>query len=178
MKAQQAWQAARGQLQMEMPRAAFDTWVRNAEFVSYEDGSFILGVPNAYACDWLQSRLSSTVTRLLTGIMNRTIEVRFVVWQNGNSPVSGSSPPMAERKTRFPTTTDSDMKGNPGRMRGGTCSTPPYTRGYFFISHPALSGSTTATEVISTRAPGSLRETTSVMAAAGGFSRSRSAFFS
>ncbi|MBN1666075.1 MAG: chromosomal replication initiator protein DnaA [Anaerolineales bacterium] len=91
MKAPQAWQAARGQLQMEMPKAAFDTWVRKAEFVSYEDGTFILGVPNAYASDWLQSRLSSTVTRLLTGIMNRTIEVHFVVWPNGNQPVEATS---------------------------------------------------------------------------------------
>jgi chromosomal replication initiator protein len=80
MKAEQAWHAALGQLQLEMPKAAFDTWVRNTEFVSYEDGSFIVGVQNAYARDWLQSRLSSTATRLLTGIMNRTVEVRFVVW--------------------------------------------------------------------------------------------------
>jgi chromosomal replication initiator protein len=86
MKAEQAWQAAIGQLQMEMPKAAFDTWVRDAELVSYEDGSFIIGVQNAYARDWLQSRLSSTVTRLLTGIMNRTVEVRFIIWQNSNEP--------------------------------------------------------------------------------------------
>jgi len=83
MNAQQAWQAARGQLQMEMPKAAFDTWVRNAELVSYEDGSFMIGVPNAYAKDWLQSRLTSTITRLLTGMMNRTVEVRFAIWQSG-----------------------------------------------------------------------------------------------
>lgn len=82
MKAQQAWQAAIGQLQMEMPKAAFDTWVRDTEFISYEDGSFIIGVQNAYARDWLQSRLLSTVTRLLTGIMNRTVEVNFVIWQD------------------------------------------------------------------------------------------------
>ena len=86
MKAQQAWQAALGQLQMEMPKAAFETWVRNAEFISYEDGSFIIGVQNAYARDWLQNRLLSTVTRLLTGIMNRTVEVRFIVWQNLSKP--------------------------------------------------------------------------------------------
>ena len=84
MKAEQAWQAARGQLQIEMPRAAFDTWVHGAELVSYEDGSFIIGVQNAYARDWLDSRLSSTVKRLLTGIMNRTVEVRFIVWQDEN----------------------------------------------------------------------------------------------
>lgn len=90
MKAEQAWQAALGQLQMEMPKAAFDTWVRDAEFISYEDGSFIIGVQNAYARDWLQSRLSSTVTRMLTGIMNRTVEVRFTVWQNVNEPAEQS----------------------------------------------------------------------------------------
>ena len=87
MKAEQAWRAALGQLQMEMPKAAFDTWVRDAELISYEDGSFIIGVQNAYARDWLDSRLSSTITRLLTGMMNRSVEIRFIVWQN---PVVGN----------------------------------------------------------------------------------------
>ena len=80
MKAEQAWQAAHGQLQMEMPKAAYDTWVRDAELIAYEDGTFIIGVHNAYARDWLESRLSSTIVRILTGIMNRSVEVRFTVW--------------------------------------------------------------------------------------------------
>lgn len=84
MKAEQAWKAALGQLQTEMPKAAFNTWVRDTHVVSFEDGSFIIGVPNAYARDWLESRLSSTSTRMLTGIMNRTVEVRFIVWNGGN----------------------------------------------------------------------------------------------
>jgi chromosomal replication initiator protein len=82
MNADQAWQATLGQLQMDMPKAAFDTWVREAEIISYEDGTFIIGVPNAYARDWLDSRLSSTIKRLLTGIMNRTVETRFTVWHD------------------------------------------------------------------------------------------------
>jgi len=82
MKATQAWQAAVGQLQMEMPKAAFDTWVRDTELITYEDGAFTIGVKNAYARDWLDDRLSSTIVKLLTGIMNRTVAVRFAVWQN------------------------------------------------------------------------------------------------
>ena len=81
MKADRAWQAALGQLQMDMPKAAYDTWVKGAEYISYEDGSFTIGVENAYARDWLESRLSSTVRRMLTGMMNRTVEVNFIVWQ-------------------------------------------------------------------------------------------------
>ena len=38
MNAEQAWQAVLGQLQMEMPRASFDTWVRDTRFIGWEDG--------------------------------------------------------------------------------------------------------------------------------------------
>lgn len=81
MNPAQAWQAALGQLQLDLPRASFDTWVRDTEFLSYEDGRFIIGVKNAYARDWLESRLTTTVNKLLSGIMNRSVEVRFTVWQ-------------------------------------------------------------------------------------------------
>ncbi len=81
MNAERHWQAALGQLQMEMPRAAYDTWVRDAEFIAYEDGNFIIGVQNAYARDWLEDRLLSTAKRVLTGILSRTVGVKFIVWQ-------------------------------------------------------------------------------------------------
>ncbi|MBT3322873.1 MAG: hypothetical protein HN392_11380, partial [Anaerolineae bacterium] len=81
MDHQQAWQTVLGQLQMEMPRASFDTWVRDTKALSYEEGCLIIGVRNAYTRDWLESRLKSTVSRLLVGIMNRTVTVDFVVNQ-------------------------------------------------------------------------------------------------
>ena len=84
MNAEQAWQATVGQLQMEMSKAAFDTWVKSAEMIAYDEETFTIGVQNAYARDWLESRLSSKVTRLLTGIMNRPQIARFVVWQKDN----------------------------------------------------------------------------------------------
>ena len=82
MKPPQAWQAALGQLQLEMPKAAFDTWVCDAELISFEDDIFTIGTRNAYARDWLDDRLTSTIAKLLTGIVNQTVEVRFVVCEN------------------------------------------------------------------------------------------------
>ncbi|MBU4226142.1 MAG: hypothetical protein KKC71_10035 [Chloroflexi bacterium] len=92
MDTDQAWQSALGQLQMEMPKASFDTWVRDTTLVAYEDGLFTIGVRNAYAREWLESRLSSTVTRLLTGIMNCDADVRFVV-ADRDSPESRDDEP-------------------------------------------------------------------------------------
>jgi hypothetical protein len=77
--AQEAWQSALGQLQMEMPKASFDTWVRDTRVIGFDDGQLSIGVRNAYARDWLESRLSSTVTRLLMGIMNQNVSVLFAV---------------------------------------------------------------------------------------------------
>ena len=79
MNAEQAWQSVLGQLQMEMPRASFDTWVRDTKPVSYQDGTLTIGVRNAYARDWLESRLASTVSRLLVGTLNTNASVQFVV---------------------------------------------------------------------------------------------------
>lgn len=94
MKAEQAWQAALGQLQLEMPKPAYDTWVRDADLFAYEDGTFIISVQNAYARDWLESRLTNTIKRILTGILARTVEVRFIVWQptESNSPLEHLPP--------------------------------------------------------------------------------------
>jgi chromosomal replication initiator protein len=102
MKAKQAWQATLGQLQLEMPKAAFDTWVRDAELIAYEDGAFTIGVQNAYARDWLDERLSGTIKEALTKSMDRSVSVRFIVWQNnGSKPKQEAAPePTPKEKTR------------------------------------------------------------------------------
>jgi len=72
--------------------------------VAYEDGSFVIGVNNAYARDWLESRLKSTATRLLTGMMNRTVEVRFVIWQPTAPAVTLTEIQLEEEKDIEPST--------------------------------------------------------------------------
>ena len=96
MNAQQAWQATVGQLQMEMSKAAFDTWVRSAEMVSHQGDTFTVGVPNAYARDWLESRLSTTITRLLTGILGCPRLVNFVVWHKEYDMVAPDTDPESD----------------------------------------------------------------------------------
>lgn len=99
MKPDQAWRAALEQLQIEMPKATFDTWVRDTDFVSFEDGVFIISAVNEYACQWLEGRLSSTAIRLLTGLMNQSVEVRFIFSQTDMSSEEGSHAEQGESQT-------------------------------------------------------------------------------
>ncbi len=124
MDAEKAWQSALGQLQMEMPKASFDTWVRDTQIYSYEDGLFTIGVRNAYARDWLESRLSTTVARLLMGILNRAVDVAFVVNTNGNGETT-VEPAVPEEIT-------ADMQNIPQSQRSISLN-PRYTFDNFIV---------------------------------------------
>jgi hypothetical protein len=76
---ERAWQMVIGQLQMDMSRSAFETWVKSVEFVSLTGDQFIVGTFNNYGRDWLESRLTTTIQRLLQGILNQPVTVRFIV---------------------------------------------------------------------------------------------------
>ncbi len=62
-----------------MPRASFDTWVRDTRPLAYENDILTVSVRNAYARDWLETRLLETVSRLLAEILGRVVDVRFIV---------------------------------------------------------------------------------------------------
>jgi chromosomal replication initiator protein len=62
-----------------MPSSTFDTWVRDTVVIGYEDGEFLIGMPNAYARDWLENRLRHTIKRTLSSIMHRAVQIQFRV---------------------------------------------------------------------------------------------------
>lgn len=78
-KASLAWTSTLDNLQLEMPRASFDTWVRDTRAVDYDGRILTVGVRNQYCRDWLESRLTSRVQALLIVCLGPDVTVRFVV---------------------------------------------------------------------------------------------------
>lgn len=73
------WRMVLSELALQMPSATYDTWVRDTVVIGYEDGEFIIGMPNAYARDWLENRLRHTIKRSLSSIMRRAVQIQFRV---------------------------------------------------------------------------------------------------
>lgn len=99
------WKAALGELEMQMTRATFNTWLQGTRALSCVDGEFVIGVRNDFAKDWLENRLYDLIVRTVSGVMGHPVEVRFVVWsdeiiaprtamvsQNGRAEVVPSQP--------------------------------------------------------------------------------------
>ncbi len=76
---EKAWQAAVANLESDMSRATFSTWVKPTHLVEFSDDTFVVGCINAYGRDWLTDRLTTTLQRFLTGVLNREAKVSFMV---------------------------------------------------------------------------------------------------
>jgi len=76
-----AWQTILSELRQDMPKASFETWVRESYPVHYDYDNDLLSIAvrNQYAADWCESRLTDTVKRLLTGTLPGNVQVEFIV---------------------------------------------------------------------------------------------------
>jgi chromosomal replication initiator protein len=72
------WSAALGVLQLGLTKANFETWFKDTTVVSEEDDVFCIGVPNAFAREWLENKYRPQVREALQHIVGRTVDVRFV----------------------------------------------------------------------------------------------------
>ena len=79
MTPEQAWQRLTEQLQLEMPKGAFEERVRNARVLSWEGGVLTIGVSDDFTSAWLENRMTSYIERQLVGYLNTDIHVRFAV---------------------------------------------------------------------------------------------------
>jgi len=82
MNADTAWTATLGELELQMTRATFNTWLRDARLLTNEDSEYVIGVRNDYARDWLDNRLKETINRTLSSILGEPVTTRFVVWSD------------------------------------------------------------------------------------------------
>jgi hypothetical protein len=64
-----AWEMILGQLQSDMDKTSFETWVKPLRPVSFRDGVFTVGARNTYGRDWVEARLRSRVTQMLEGML-------------------------------------------------------------------------------------------------------------
>lgn len=77
--AHKAWRAALGELQLQVTSDIFDMYLHPARFWAYEDGTFLIAVPNGFVKDWLELRLNRIVKKTLRHIVHREVEVTYMV---------------------------------------------------------------------------------------------------
>jgi chromosomal replication initiator protein len=107
--AREIWQTALGQLELQVNRTSYLTYLKDTTAQSFDGGCFTIVAPNTFARDWLDGRLSSTVKRTLIDIVGSPLDVRFVVRPDTTTSRASATPleewadaqPLTARKARL-----------------------------------------------------------------------------
>ncbi|MEZ4735779.1 MAG: DnaA/Hda family protein, partial [Caldilineaceae bacterium] len=107
------WQMLLSELSLQMQSATYNTWVRDTWVIAYEDGEFIIGLPNAYARDWLENRLRHKIKRVLSSLIHRSVQIQFRVCPQPVSDSPNAAPvPLYQSSSEF-TSNGAALTGSP-----------------------------------------------------------------
>lgn len=108
------WKAALGELQLQVTRPSYETWLRDTTGVSFGDGEFVVGTPNAFVAEMLEQRMYSLISQVLERITTHKVDVRFQV-------MDAAAPAETEGKG------SSDIGGTAAStVHQGVVEAPPY----------------------------------------------------
>ncbi|MFA5366856.1 MAG: chromosomal replication initiator protein DnaA [Dehalococcoidia bacterium] len=88
--AKEIWEAALGDLQLQTNQTNYNTWLRDTSGISYEDGTFTIGVASPFAVEYLEQRLASIIQKTLIRITGKELELSFQIQQQEASAKSKS----------------------------------------------------------------------------------------
>ncbi len=89
--AQEIWATALGELQLQVSKANYRTWLEKTRGSSYQDNHLILSVPNTFVAEYMDKNLRSLIEKTLIGIIQREVKVSFCVDNQSPVPEAGHS---------------------------------------------------------------------------------------
>ena len=82
-KVDEVWDAVLGELQLQVTRPSYETWLRETVGLSHEGGEFVVGAPSTFVAEMLQQRMYSLISQAVEKAVHSSVEVRFQVMSNG-----------------------------------------------------------------------------------------------
>lgn len=86
MTPEAAWKATLGELEMQMTKATFNTWLKDSRLVACNEketeNEYVIAVRNDYARDWLEHRLKDTIARTLSSMAGGDVALTFGVFSD------------------------------------------------------------------------------------------------
>jgi len=85
LTAEELWSQALSHLELEMPRANFETWLKNTSALSLKEQSLVISTLSPFAAEMLSKRLLPTISRVVDNIANKSIPINFKVSVNSKT---------------------------------------------------------------------------------------------
>ncbi len=111
--AQEIWEAALGELQIQVTKSYYRTWLEKTAGLSYQDNQFVVGVPNTFVAEYLDKNQRSLIEKTLIGLTHPDIKVLFRV---SSGQETTASPQITRPCCNSKYTFDSFVVSNSNRL--------------------------------------------------------------
>lgn len=82
----ETWQAALRELEQQMTKGNFNTWLKDTQLLSAAGNEWTIAVRDDYAAEWLTNRLAPTIGRTVAALTGQPVALRFVVRNTQDQP--------------------------------------------------------------------------------------------
>jgi chromosomal replication initiator protein len=79
MDLDQLWQSTLGEMEVQLSRANFATWMKNSSLIEKKDGVFYVALPNNFAKEWVEGKYQKNILSILRARDESIKKVEFVV---------------------------------------------------------------------------------------------------
>ena len=108
--ARSLWAAVLADLQMQLPRLIFETWVKPTAGVAFQGDRFIVVAPTLFAAEWLERRMFHALQRTLERAGGRGLQLQLQALEAH----SGDDPPVGDDDQGNPSGPDYEPRGETG----------------------------------------------------------------
>ncbi|MEK7464354.1 MAG: chromosomal replication initiator protein DnaA [Patescibacteria group bacterium] len=114
MNQQDIWRTVLGEVELQISRPNFLTWLKQSEFLgkNEKEGVALVGLPNNFAKEWVKNRYHKLILGSLRSLDGSIKNIDYVV-VNQNSPLVVRDKPRAVKTTPEPQSTLMELKIDP-----------------------------------------------------------------
>ncbi|MDE2018918.1 MAG: chromosomal replication initiator protein DnaA [Patescibacteria group bacterium] len=79
MDLDQLWQSTLGEMEVQLSRANFATWLKQSRLINKKDGVFYVALPNNFAKEWVESKYQKNILGILRRHDDSVKKIEFII---------------------------------------------------------------------------------------------------
>ncbi len=89
--AQELWQSALEALAGAFSKPVYEMWIKPMRLASMNENEMLLTVHSNFAREWVETRLKTQITEVLSEMFGTTLDLRFIVAEGTEQPATGGA---------------------------------------------------------------------------------------
>lgn len=111
MDLDQLWQTTLGEMEVQLSRANFATWLKNSRLVDKKDGTLYVALPNNFAKEWVEAKYTKNILGIVRNFDGSAKKLEFLVGSQGLSSPNNKLP--TQNLSESENTIDLEFKVDP-----------------------------------------------------------------